>query len=196
MNEGQTMAALPQYQCHKKVWALKVKQVLVHDPAGGDPGVEFAGGHLIFEDERYAPRPFDAKFWERHKPKDGDYWVQYEDGYQSMSPAAAFENGYTLISSGLPFGTAIEALKAGKRVCRAGWEAKGLFVFMQVPASIPADVQPKMQSLPDTVKAEFARRDQAIHYSNQLALVKPNNRINGWAPSASDALATDWLILD
>jgi len=27
----------------------------------------------------------------------GDYYVVYEDGYKSISPAKAFEEGYTLI---------------------------------------------------------------------------------------------------
>jgi hypothetical protein len=133
------------------------------------------------------------------------YLVEYQDGgkanderhkgYISWSPKDVFEKSYRE-TNGLNFGLAVEALKMGKRVCRAGWEAKGLFVFMQVPASIPADVVPKMQSLPDAVKAEFAQRGQDLRYSNQLALVKPDNRINGWAPSASDALASDWVILE
>lgn len=94
------------------------------------------------------------------------------------------------------FGQAIEALKQGKRVQRAGWNGKGLFVFMQVPAEIGFDIIPKMQSLPQSVKDEFTKRGGAISYSNQLAIVNPNNNINGWTPSGSDSLAEDWIILD
>jgi hypothetical protein len=46
------------------------------------------------------------------------------------------------------------------------------------------------------VKAEFVKRNQPIRYSNQLAIVKADNEINGWAPSVSDSLADDWTILD
>lgn len=94
------------------------------------------------------------------------------------------------------FGQAIKALKDGKRIAREGWNGKGLFVFMQVPAEIGIDIVPKMQSLPQSVKDEFIRRGGAISYSNQMALVNTNNSINGWAPSSSDALAEDWVILD
>ena len=101
------------------------------------------------------------------------------------------------------FGAAIEALKNGKRVQREGWNGKGLFVFMQVPSQIGKDIVPKMQSLPQSVKDEFQRRFEntseqidAIYYDNQLALVNPSNLITGWSPSASDALAVDWVILD
>jgi uncharacterized protein (DUF1919 family) len=100
------------------------------------------------------------------------------------------------MSKNLNFGQAIEALKAGKRVARTGWNGKGLFIFMQIPSEINEDVVPKMQSLPQSVKDEFARRGGSITYSNQMALVNPNNSINGWAPSSSDTLAEDWTILD
>lgn len=107
------------------------------------------------------------------------------------------------VDGGLSFGNAIEALKQGKRVCRQGWNGKGMFVFMQVPATINKEIVPKMQSLPQTVKDEFQRRFDsedaqvdAIYYDNQLAIVNTSNLVNGWAPSVSDALAEDWIVLE
>jgi len=101
------------------------------------------------------------------------------------------------------FGCAIKALKEGKRVQRIGWNGKGLFVFMQVPATINKDIVPKMQSLPQYVKNEFERRFNdpneqidSIYYDNQLALVNTSNLITGWSPSVSDSLAEDWACLD
>lgn len=108
------------------------------------------------------------------------------------------------------FGEALIAMREGKRVARKGWNGKGLFVFMQIPSAIPISTVPKMQSLPDSVKNEFLHRNEAnnvegreinpmhnmIRYSNQFALVDTNNMITGWAPSASDANAEDWVILD
>ena len=107
----------------------------------------------------------------------------------------------------LSFGQAIEALKAGKRVSRAGWNGKGLFIFQQVPSTILPSVVPNMQSLPQTVKDEFARRfnameaynsteNKCIRYRNQLAMVYPDNTIYGWVASPSDVLENDWCILD
>lgn len=103
----------------------------------------------------------------------------------------------------LNFGQAVEALKQGKMVTRSGWNGRGLFVFMQVPAEINKEIVPKMQSLPQSVKNEFQRRFDdpneqidAIYYSNQLALVSTSNMITGWAPSTSDSLAEDWEIIN
>lgn len=106
------------------------------------------------------------------------------------------------------FGQAIEALKEGKMVRRNGWNGKGLFVFMQVPSKIDISIVPKMQSLPESVKNEFIRRNNggyspgvdpiyfnSITYQNQMAIVYPDNSIHGWAPSVSDSLAEDWEIV-
>lgn len=96
------MRELPQYLGHKKVWALKIKEVICH--ADPDPKVsieefvktdKFEGGHLFFEEEGYGPMPFDAAFYRKHNPEAGGYYVVYENGYKSWSPAKAFEDGYT-----------------------------------------------------------------------------------------------------
>lgn len=93
MNES---LPLPFYRCHKRVQAVKIKEVSLHDPTGSNPPVKFAGGFIFHDLPAPGPIPFDAAFWEKHKPKAGDYLVIYEDGYQSISPAKAFEEGYTL----------------------------------------------------------------------------------------------------
>lgn len=93
------------------------------------------------------------------------------------------------------FGDAKWALDNGLMVARSGWNGKGLFVFKQVPAQIGVDIIPKMQSLPEAVKIKLASRGD-IYYHNQLALVYPNNYISGWSPSASDAMAEDWCLIE
>lgn len=94
------------------------------------------------------------------------------------------------------FGQAIEALKQGKRVARQGWNGKGMFIFMQIPSEIKKEVIPNMQSLPQSVKDEFAKRGGDIRYKNQLAMVYPDSTIYGWVASPYDVLEDDWCILD
>lgn len=95
---------LPLYTCHKQVRAVKIKEVVCH--AHADPAVsieefaktpEFTGGHIFPVEEGYAPIPFDAEYFRKHQPQAGGYYVVYEDGYCSYSPAAAFESGYTRV---------------------------------------------------------------------------------------------------
>lgn len=79
---------MPRYQCHKKVWALKISN---------DPWVTKDGATVEFADAGYAPMKLPPEMFARYKPVAGDYYVVYDDGYKSFSPAKAFEEGYTRI---------------------------------------------------------------------------------------------------
>lgn len=81
MNEPTNQMA--SYQSIKKVLAGKIIEIV---PAGCY--VENDGGDAIL-------RLFEPKMTERYQPVVGDYWVVYEDGYQSISPKHAFDTGYT-----------------------------------------------------------------------------------------------------
>ena len=95
-NEIREMRELPRYQSHKKVWALKIKEVVMNN--ANVPNAETDGSAMIVpEDAGYAPFRVSAEYVSKHKPKAGGYWVQYEGGYQSWSPADAFESGYTRV---------------------------------------------------------------------------------------------------
>lgn len=78
---------LPRYQCHKQVWALKIKAI-IPNPRGAE---------LHFENDRYCPFEMPAEWVDKHQPQTGGYLVVYEGGYRSYSPAEAFESGYVLI---------------------------------------------------------------------------------------------------
>lgn len=91
---SEVMKQLPRYQSHKKVWALKIAK-LEHT---GSPDQESDGSLLMTPgEEDFAPIMLDRDFVQKHQPEVGGYWVQYEGGYTSFSPADAFEGGYKLI---------------------------------------------------------------------------------------------------
>ena len=81
--DQQVEREMPRYQSHKTVWALKIADV--------------NGFNLSFADEGYAPIDVDPKLFMRYTPVKGDYYVVYDDGYKSISPAKAFEDGYTRV---------------------------------------------------------------------------------------------------
>lgn len=88
---------MPRYQCHKKVWALKIADVKeVGRRAPNGELVEIVK-ELSFEDSGFVPIRVDARWYDKHRPTPGGYYVRYEDGYESYSPAKAFEDGYTRI---------------------------------------------------------------------------------------------------
>ena len=88
---------LPQYKCHKIVGALKIKYIL--NPNEGIPEEDDGERLLTFHDVGFEAAVFlmSAEYVKKHNPKSGGYYVVYEDGYTSFSPAEAFESGYTRI---------------------------------------------------------------------------------------------------
>ena len=82
-------AEMPKYQCHKTVHALKISRIETTDDS--------PTALLYFEDHSFAPKTVDESFVRRHKPEVGGYYVVYDDGYASWSPAKAFEDGYSRI---------------------------------------------------------------------------------------------------
>lgn len=92
------------------------------------------------------------------------------------------------------YGQAIEALKIGKKVSRKGWNGKGMFVFKQIPAEIGLDIIPKMQSVPQDVKDSMIQNNQTLKYTNQMAIVNDEGRVDSWVASSSDTFAEDWII--
>lgn len=96
----------------------------------------------------------------------------------------------------LNYGQAIEALKVGKRISREGWNGKGMFVFKQIPAEIGLEIIPKMQSVPQDAKDVMLERKQTLKYTNQMAIVNEEGRVDSWVASSSDTFAEDWIVHD
>lgn len=98
--QGQASAEMPRYRSHKEVWALEIASC-TRDPVdkGGDPQAETPepGCTLIFADAGYAPMHVERAVVSRYFPQAGDFLVVYSDGYKSISPRAAFIDGYTKI---------------------------------------------------------------------------------------------------
>ncbi len=97
------------WKCHKQVWALKIARI---EQAPADQERQHAGGDwLLFpEDAGYGPVCVGHdEYFNKHKPQVGGYYVVYDDGYKSYSPAKAFEEGYTQITAGAAGGWVGEA---------------------------------------------------------------------------------------
>lgn len=100
---NQTMREMPKYKSHKIVHALKIKDVNVED------GTIW----IVPEDGEYAAFQVNAAYYDKHKPQAGGYYVAYDDGYKSWSPAEAFEKGYSkLENADSPLSALQSALKA------------------------------------------------------------------------------------
>ena len=80
---------MPRYKCHKEVWALKISKITGASKLTRDaPMLHFKGYDSLMVGSVYI---------EKHRPSVGGYYVRYDGGYESFSPAAVFEAGYTLV---------------------------------------------------------------------------------------------------
>lgn len=71
----------------------------------------------------------------------------------------------------LNFGQAIEAMKAGSKVSRDGWNGKGMWIALQVP-----DQHSKMQQ-------------------PYIYMCPVGGKLVPWLASQADMLANDWQVL-
>jgi hypothetical protein len=87
-------AEMPRYKCHKEVYALKIKRVEL-GVTDKENWKTTGGAHLLHVSDGFEPLVVDNAYMRKHNPQPGGYFVIYADGYQSFSPAEAFEAGYT-----------------------------------------------------------------------------------------------------
>lgn len=80
----------------------------------------------------------------------------------------------------LTFGGALEALKAGKKVARTGWNGKGMYLYL-------ADGKLLTQEI----------GDGSYPFTDSIVMKTADDRFCiGWLASQADMLAEDWCIVE
>lgn len=115
----------------------------------------------------------------------------------------------------MTFGQAIEELKAGKLVTRAGWNGRRMFLFMRPADELDIDfIIEKVKSLPQSVKdyygeikrttggvilTTFPAQQQklTVQFTAYLCMKAADGTIvNGWLASQTDMLSDDWELFE
>ena len=84
------------------------------------------------------------------------------------------------------FGAALEAIQAGQRIARTGWNGKGMFVYFVPPASYPVQT--------GAAKAHFGK-GAMVPYNAYMAIKNVDGTVSTWVPSVNDCLASDWGVV-
>jgi hypothetical protein len=108
-------------------------------------------------------------------------------GYVSWSPAEVFRNAYGP-TDGMTFGLAIEAMKRGQKVARAGWNGKNMFLYY-----VPANEYPAQRNVLQTMVGVF--ENDMVPYGAYIAMKTAQNNVVPWLASQTDMLANDWSIV-
>lgn len=126
---------------------------------------------------------------------DDGYLVEYTDGgapnhpdhpgYISWSPKAQFDNAYRA-TTGMSFGLAIEALKLNKRVARAGWNGKGMWLSL---VGVKSSWCGSIEGVENTMPVGWQG------YSPFIAMYTADGMLVPWLASQTDMLADDWQVI-
>lgn len=85
-----------------------------------------------------------------------------------------------LENTSMTFGEALEAMKAGKKVARTGWNGKGMYLYI-------ADGKLLTQEI----------GDGSYPFTDSIVMKTADNRYCiGWLASQTDMLAGDWRIVE
>ena len=85
------------------------------------------------------------------------------------------------------FSGALVALKRGHRVCRDGWNGKGMFVFLEAACDLVVGDE-------DLLFNEFA--GGVVPCRAFLAMKTAQNDVVPWVASQTDLLADDWYEIE
>ncbi len=147
----------------------------------------------------------DYRGWQLPADENGDdegYLVEYvdggkandprHDGYISWSPSDVFKRAYRSVE-GMTFGLAIEALKAGKKVARAGWNGKGMWLILVAgtPNAALREGTPYREALGRESCEILPHIDMWTTNAEGRRAMLP-----GWLASQTDMLAEDWAVVD
>lgn len=162
-------------------------------------GTKAVLAHIMTKEEYCDYR--DWKVPENEDPSEEGYFVEYMDGgkpnhpnhvgYVSWSPKDVFEQAYQA-NGNLSFSAALEALKSGKQVARAGWNGKDQYVVAQAQATT---IEASKIWNPHN-KAHAEKIGGQIDVAPYCTLKTAQDTLAmGWVPSTGDLFANDWVIL-
>ena len=139
-------------------------------------------------------------------PNDDGFLVEYIDGgqtnhpghagYISWSPAGVFERAYRRVD-GLTFGQAIEAMKAGKKVARSGWNGKGMWVVLMAGMTLPPYSTQGTERKVNDRTAKWIGENTPFESLPYIAMWTADQKwLPGWLASQTDMLSEDWMIVE
>ncbi len=85
------------------------------------------------------------------------------------------------------FSEALHDIKTGYRLARAGWNGKGMFIFLVPGSTFEVNRAPLMGIFPEGTRVE---------YHAHIDMKTAQGYIVPWLASQADLLAEDWTVAD
>lgn len=86
----------------------------------------------------------------------------------------------------MDFSDALRGVKAGKRAQRAGWNGKGMFIFLVPGSTFSVNREPLLSILGEGA---------VVNYHGHVDMRTADGMIVPWLVSQTDMLADDWSFI-
>jgi hypothetical protein len=118
--------------------------------------------------------------------------------FQKFSDLPVHDPAKNHLLGGLDFGQALDAMKRGHRVARAGWDGRGMFVYL-VPGST-VDFEklrgPAREAAVKATEIEGGTQGSARYVNAHVDMKDAHGQlVIGWLASQTDMLAEDWFVV-
>jgi len=91
-----------------------------------------------------------------------------------------------IMDKDMTFGEALQAIKDGKRVARAGWNGKGMFIFLVNGSKFIVNREPLLSIMGEGTE---------VNYHAHIDMKTADDMVVPWLCSQTDMLAEDWCIV-
>ena len=92
----------------------------------------------------------------------------------------------------MDFGQALDALRAGKRVARKGWNGKGMFIYLQPESRVNTE-DLRVEPLKEYCESRCIQHIKINAHIDMKAA--DGSVVIGWLASQTDMLAEDWEVV-
>ena len=87
----------------------------------------------------------------------------------------------------MDFGMALYLMRQGKLVTRAGWNGKGMFLYLVPGSTFQVNRPPLLGIYPE---------GHTVHYLAHIDMKTADGSCVPWLASQTDVLADDWLVFE
>jgi len=92
-------------------------------------------------------------------------------------------------------GWAVKQMQDGQKVCREGWNGKGMFIVLMSALSLPPFSTQGTDRKVNDRTAKWIGEDTPLESQPYIAMFTASGQWQpGWVCSQADLLATDWMI--
>lgn len=111
---------------------------------------------------------------------------EYDMQFCGVCRSRSKSKGNLKVEKNMNFSQALAYLKVGKRLQRAGWNGKGMFVFLVAGSNFKVNREPLLSIM---------GKGAEVTYCPHIDMKTADNKVVPWIASQTDIMADDWQVV-